>query len=69
MDSLIICKDNNNINIVATGDYGKLSRLLDYYTKLLDGKPIKLVSTSGINIDEVIRNQTMINSTFKSEFN
>lgn len=68
MRGAILSKSDGIINIIATGDYDDLQSRLEYYCKICGDTEIKLVNTSGIDIDEVIRNQESINETFSSEF-
>lgn len=68
LDSVILCKNSNGINIIATGEYSKLSKMMPFYRKISGGNEIKLVSTSGIDIENVIKEQKLIDNTFRSHF-
>lgn len=68
MDSVILCKTPERINIIATGEYGKLSKMMSFYRKISGGNEIKLVSTTGIDIENVVKKQKQINDTFRSHF-
>jgi hypothetical protein len=68
MNSIVICKSESGISIIATGDYGELNSMLPYFRKITDGNEIKLVSIAGLDIENIMKDQTLINKTFESEF-
>lgn len=69
MEGAIICKSNSNINVLATGEYDELQSNLEFYCKIAGDNTIKIVNTTGLEIDTIIKNQCLINETFSKEFN
>ncbi len=68
LDGAIICKGNGIVTVITTGEYSDLENKLSYYEKITPGKLTKLVSTDGINIEEIIRNQEKIEQQFGNVF-
>lgn len=68
MGGAILCKHNNVITILCTGDYSDLESKLPGLTRISNGKQIELVDISNINIADVLRDQSKIQDTFASVF-
>ena len=69
MDSVIACKYNGEITIIATGNYVELSEKLEYYKKISNGKEIKLIQFDNGIPEGLILNQELINEILSKEFN
>ena len=69
MSGVILCKNNGDIHVIAHGDYEELQRNLSFYCKIAGSNELKLVNTTGLNIESILKNQTDLNATFYREFN
>lgn len=68
MTGAILCKNGSNITVLAIDDYETLQNTLEHFCTLAGENEIKIVNTTGIDIETVVRNQCLINETFSKEF-
>lgn len=68
MSSVIVCKSNDIITILAIGEYIDLESKLPLYEKIVKNGRVRLVETSNMNLDEAILNQEVIQTEFQSAF-
>lgn len=68
MNSVIACKSDNLITVIAVGDHMDLEGKLPIFENVVKQGQVRLVDTSGMNLTEVLKDQQLIQEKFEPAF-
>lgn len=68
LSGAILCRSNNIVTVIATGEYMDLERKMPSIVKVTKEDPIRLIDISNTSIDDILKDQTRIQSEFSSAF-